>query len=75
MCTTSNFLIYLQLPHSRRGHGGHGGHGGHSGHGGHDGHVGHGGDQALAGSRIFNSRIYGTGFCRIPGSRDFLGWD
>ena len=29
--------------------------------------------QAPAGSRIFNPGIYRTGFCKIPGSRDFLG--
>jgi len=32
-------------------------------------------DQAPAGSRIFNPGISGTGFCKIPGSRDFSGRD
>ena len=32
-------------------------------------------DQAQAGSKIFNPGISGTGFCIIPGSRDFLGRD
>ena len=31
--------------------------------------------QAPAGLRIFNPGISGTGFCKIPGSRDFLGRD
>ena len=31
--------------------------------------------QAPAGSRIFNPGISGTGFCKIPGSRDFSGRD
>ena len=33
------------------------------------------GDQALAGSRISIPGFFGTGFCQIPGSRDFSGWD
>ena len=32
-------------------------------------------EQAPAGSRIYNPGISGTGFCKIPGSRDFSGWD
>ena len=31
--------------------------------------------QAPAGSRIFNPGISRTGFCKIPGSRDFSGRD
>ena len=31
--------------------------------------------QAPAGSRIFNPGISGTGFCKIPGSRDYSGRD
>ena len=32
-------------------------------------------ERAPAGSRIFNPGISGTGFCKIPGSRDFSGRD
>ena len=32
-------------------------------------------EQAPAGSRIFNPGISLTGFCKIPGSRDFSGRD
>ena len=32
-------------------------------------------EQALAGSRISIPGFFGTGFCQIPGSRDFSGRD